>query len=225
MSNQRSRPKGRSLKKKTTHKTTPAMSVGEVKSIVHRVLKQAAILKYFDTLLVAANSTSTVGFQNMSLVPQGVAQSQRVADTIRLQYMDLRMSVNAANTDVFSHMRFFFFIWKENTLYASPSSLSIFTSPAIQGIYTTLEFENRALRKLVTKDTLLRFTGTVTNPTTQSQQDAFHRIQLKNSRLDFTFGATSGYGHLFFVNYSDSQLTPFPVYTLLGRIYYFDDGV
>lgn len=195
----------------------------QVKTIVHSILKSAAELKYFDVSQAPTNSTGTVGFELITSIPQGPAQSQRVGDEIWLQHMDLRFSVNAANADVFSHMRFFFFIWRENTLTTVPNSAAIFTAASSQSVYTMLDVENRALRKLVTPDYLLNFTGTATNPTVNSQIDVVRTYKLDNTRIDFTLGAVTGINHVYFTNYSDSLLTPFPSYQFLSRIWYYDE--
>jgi hypothetical protein len=194
-----------------------------VKEIVHSILASSSELKYFDVLQAPSNSTGSVGIENLTLIAQGPGQSQRIADTVWLQHMDVRFSANAANADVFSHMRFFFFIWKENTLVANPTSAAIFTSATSQSVYTMLDYENRALRKLVSPDYLLNFTGTSTNPTKGSQIDIIKRYELKNTRVDYTLGATTGINQLFFINYSDSLLTPFPSYQFLARVWYYDE--
>jgi hypothetical protein len=191
--------------------------------MVHKILKSSAEQKYFDVLQAPSNSTGTVGFENMVLIPQGPAQSQRIADTIWLQHMDLRFSVNAANADVFSHMRFFFFIWREDSLTIVPSSAAIFNAASSESVYSMLNYEARALRTLVTPDYLVNFTGTATTPTVGSQFDLVHRYNLHNTRVDYTLGATTGVNQLYFVNYSDSLLTPFPSYQFLARVWYFDE--
>lgn len=201
-------------------KAAPGKSIN---TIVHRVIKSMRALKYFDTVQSATNSTGTVGIENLTPIPQGSAQSQRVGDAVTLQYMDLRFSVNAANTDVFSHMRLFFFIWKENTLLVNPSGTTLFTSATSQSVYTHLDYENRQLYQLVTKDYLLNLTGTATDPTVNTQQDIIRRVPLNSTRIDFTLGATTGFNHLFFTNYSDSLVTPFPIYQFISRVWYYDE--
>jgi len=204
-------------------KKGPPVDHQQVKNIVHQILKSSAELKYFDVQQAPSNSTGTVGFENLVLIPQGPAQSQRIADTIWLQRMDLRFSVNAANADVFSHMRMFFFLWKPDTLTVNPTSAAIFTSQSSQSVYTMLDHEQRALRKLVTPDYLLNFTGTATNPTVQSQVDIIESFPLDNQRVDYGLGAVTGTNQLFFTNYSDSLLTPFPQYQFLSRVWYYDE--
>jgi hypothetical protein len=199
------------------------VTAAQVKTMVHKILKSSAELKYFDVLQAPSNSIGAVGFENLVLIPQGPAQSQRIADTIWLMHMDLRFSVNAANADVFSHMRFFFFLWHEDSLTTVPTSAAIFTSAASQSVYTMLDYEARALRTLITKDYLVNLTGTATTPTVGSQWDLVHRYELHNTRVDYTLGATTGINQLYFVNYSDSLLTPFPSYQFLARIWYFDE--
>jgi hypothetical protein len=199
-------------------------SPGQVKSIVHQILKSTSELKYFDTYEATTGSSTTVGFAELSLVPQGPAQSQRVADTMWLQHIDFRFSVNAANGAVFSHMRLFLFIWKENTLAAVPTSATIFTAAASQSVYTMLDYENRALRKLVTPDYLLNLTGTITNPTIHSQIDIVKRYPLHNARVDFTLGTVTGINHLFFTNYSDQPAgVTAPSYQFVSRLWYYDE--
>lgn len=213
----------RSRKTRKRHPAQTAVTNKQVKTIVHNILRSTAEMKYFDVLQAPSNSTGAVGIENLTLIPQGPAQSQRISDQIWLQHFDLRFSVNAANTDVFSHMRFFMFIWRENTLTTTPTSAAIFTSAASQSVYTMLDYENRALRKLVTPDYLLNFTGTATTPTLHSQVDIVKTYPLHNTRIDYTLGATTGINQLFFINYSDSLLTPFPSYQFLARIWYYDE--
>jgi hypothetical protein len=194
----------------------------QVTSIVHRALSKDRLLKYFDFSLASQNCTAGVGFSIISLVPQGNAQSQRIGDLIHMQHFDMRLSFNAANTDIFSHARFFFFQWKEDTSIGGPSALDIFTASGPQSVYTMLTYETRATYHLLTRDHLLNFTGTATDPTPTSQHDIIRRVKLNNIRLDFNLGATSGFNHIYFTNYGDSLIAPFPVYNLVTRLWYYD---
>jgi hypothetical protein len=94
---QRSRSNERGLKKKNTHKPTSVMTVGEVMSIMHHVQRRA--VQFY-----TGYANVEVRFQDMILFFQGVSQPQRIADTVRLQFMGLKIFVSAANSDVYFSM-------------------------------------------------------------------------------------------------------------------------
>jgi len=66
-------------------------------------------------------------------------------------------------------------------------------------------------------------TGTLTNPTANSQHVYTMRIPLSEHRIDFNTGVTNGTGLIYFQNYSDSSVAPWPVYNAVYRTWYSDD--
>lgn len=179
-------------------------------------------IKYFDTYLSATNSTTTVGYQQLTTIPQGVGQSNRLGDTVWLQKVDVRVNLTTANTDIFSTMRWGIFHWKQNTASVTPGATSIYESAATFGTLSPANFQGRQYYDLVL-DRIENMVGTAGAPTTSSQVISGYSVNLLNRRLDFEVGATTGTGHIYFVNYSDSALVPHPVYTMHWRVWYYDD--
>lgn len=184
------------------------------RSIVSRVVK------YHDVTLSYASVNTTPGFLSLSDVPQGSAQSNRVADTVWPIKLEFRILWNAANSDVFSHVRYLLFRWLPNDAAYSPTSPSIFNDITTQGVISPLSFERR-LEYRVLRDKLLTFTGTSSNPTVGSAITHQYTVPL-TGRIDYMVGSSRGLNHIYFVNFSDSALTPFPAYFMQTRLWYYD---
>jgi hypothetical protein len=179
-------------------------------------------VKYFDTNLLAATSTSTVGFLDITNIPQGLTQSQRLADTLIVTAIELRGNFVQSNADVFTQMRFNIFRWCEDTIVSIPVAGSIFNNTATQGVYTPLSFENRRRYLLISKDHVVNGSGTATAVSSRTQTDFYYRYLCSN-RIDFNAGATTGVGKVYFSNFSDSVIVPFPVYNMVFRVWYSDN--
>lgn len=195
----------------------------EIGLIVEKKMKAARILKYSDTAVLASNSTVTVGFQGLCInITQGAAQGQRTGDSIRYQKLEIAMNVTGANADIFNIVRIMFFVWKPNTLAVAPTGVTIFSSTATQGPYTPLNFENKADYSTI-EDFRVNISGTAASPTNNSQHFIHKVYNLQNRKAQYNLGLTTGTGLLFFTNYSDSAVVPFPVYNLVTRVWYYDD--
>jgi hypothetical protein len=191
--------------------------------IVEKKMLALKILKYVDTNILAQNSSVTVGVQDLvSGISQGVNQGQRTGDTVRLQRMEFRYNITSANADVFNMVRFVFFVWKPNTGNLVPTGAIIFSSTTTQGIYSPFNFEQRR-----EYDVLLEInsnmTGVAASPCDNSQYYQSRSLNLNGRKVQFNLAVTTGTGHIYFTNYSDSAAIPFPVYNLVTRIWYYDD--
>jgi len=189
---------------------------------LEKKMRKDRVVLYFDTFISAQNSTTTVGYQNVTLVPQGVTQSARRADTIFITSIDFKLNATTANSDIFATMRWGFFIWKQNSNSVTPGSQSVYENPAVTGTLSFQNYEGRAYYTLLV-DRTQNFTGVAAAPTVNSQTIDENKIVLKGHRVDYEQASTAGTGHVYFVNYSDSSLTPHPVYTLNVRVWYFDE--
>jgi len=193
-----------------------------IESALARERSKTRVVKYFDTYLNANNSTTTIGYTDLTLVPQGVGQAQRLADTIFVSKIDVRLNVTTANADIFAIMRWGIFVWKQNTNSVTPGVSSIYESTATYGVLSPFNFEGRGYFTVL-HDELVNLTGTATAPTNHSQYVNQFSFGLGNHRVDYEQAATTGTGHLYFINVSDSSLTPHPVYTIQFRIWYYDE--
>jgi len=151
-------------KKRNQKKIDPA-----IKTYIHRMEENNRILKYFDTLVSVQASVVTGTLTDLCLIPQGLAQQDRIADTIIVEKVDFKCNVSTANTDIFNNVRMSLF-WNRQ-LSSNPVSLAAVyqtptTSPTFQ---TEFNFENKQLYKIM-HDVQLKLVGTATNPTADSDE-------------------------------------------------------
>jgi len=190
--------------------------------LMKEMMMKKRTVKYFDTDLLAVSSTTTVSSTALSIIPQGVTQSERVADTVFIQRVDIRMNLTTANADVFNLARFIFFIWWQNSASVSPNPNSIVESSATYGPYSMLNFEGREYFSVL-RDITFNMTGVVASPTPNSQHFYTDAITLSDHRIDFNTGVTNGTGMIYLQNYSDSSVAPWPEFNLVVRFYYSDE--
>jgi len=186
-----------------------------------RSIEKRRTVKYFDLLQANLSSTTTIGFQSLTLIPQGDAQSQRIADTIYLFRVDLRLQlfILEAATDYTNYVRMTFFLWKPNSASYPPNGVSIFQNTS--SVLTPFSFETRDDYSVI-RDWTFNLTGYVGVPTNSSQHTLTESIPLSNHRVQFNLALGTGTGHLYFADYSDSTTTPHPTYNLYTRIWYYD---
>jgi len=215
----------RSNRNRRKMNTVPVSEEKEIQRVVSKALRtntlKTRVVKYFDTYLNGQNSTTTIGYSNISLMPQGIAQSQRLADTAFVSKLDVRFNATTANADIFATMRWGVFIWWQNTNSVTPGTTSIYESVATYGTLSPFNFEGREYYSILF-DHFENFTGTATAPTVNSQINRVFTHKLGNHRIDYEQAATTGTGHLYFVNVSDSAIAPHPVYSIEFRVWYYD---
>ncbi len=176
-------------------------------------------VKYYDVNAAGSVST-TANYNALSALAQGTGQSQRVGDLIYPIKLDVFMNVITANADIYNTCRFVFLRWKPNTAGLTPGTTSILESPASQGTLSHYNYEGRQ-EYTVLKDMFEAYTGTSTAPTVDSNKVYRFTIPLGGSQV-FNLGATTGTNQLYFLNLSDSAITPFPQVNLWTRLWYTD---
>jgi len=179
----------------------------------------APAMKYFDYVYNTV-TTSTVVTSKMSNIPQGVAQSERIADTVFIRRMDVQMVLEASSNDVTNQIRWAMFNWIPNDTSSVPGSASYFESPVTFGPISPLNFEGRRnFRKILDRYTTLAGTGSA--PTAKSIVN-FQASVRKPFRIDFEPTTLYGSNHVYFSTYSNSTLSPHPNYYLRVRFWYSD---
>jgi len=195
-----------------------------VKKEIIRTMERKRVAKYYDTSLKLLTSTNVVGFQCLSLVPQGVAQNQRVADTIIVYRLDIRfyafLSTNAV--DYTDFVRSSYFMWKANSAIDAPNSTDIYQDAGLYSVLSPFSFETRELYSIL-RDYTTTLSGVTGAPTAASICNITDSISLANHRIQFGIGLTTGTGHLYFADYSDSATSPHPSYSLVTRLWYYDE--
>jgi len=215
-------PKRNNGKNKKKLRPEQPCKVEDVRLMLSKQVIKDRIIKYFDTYSSGVNSTTTVGYLDVSAITQGIAQGQRISDTLWIASIDCRFNITTANTDIFSVMRHALFIWKQNSNSVTPGATSIFEDAATWGIVTPENFEGRGYYSVIF-DRAENLVGTAGAPTPTSQILTYNKYELRGHRVDFEKASTAGTGKLYWVNFSDSVLAPHPVYTLHFRIWYYDE--
>lgn len=193
------------------------------KSDLTRVVKEAQLqarqLKYFDVEVVGS-VTATASYNVLTSVAQGVAQSQRIGDKVRVVKIDIHLSLVTANSDVYNTVRLVWFRWTPNTAALTPGATSILENPTTQGTRSHYNYEGRKEYHIL-KDMFFGMTGTSTNPTPGSL-----RVERMSIRCDhdvvYNLGATTGCNHVYGLVLSDSAITPYPEIDYWARVWYLD---
>lgn len=176
-------------------------------------------IKYFDTL-ISGNATTTMGYQLITDIPQGVSQGHRIVDTVFVKAIDVLMITNTSTTDITNQIRWSLFNWIPNTSSLVPGANSVYEDPTVFGPSSPLNFEGRRDYNIII-DKLVILAGLSGAPTSISMR-MFRRKLNTPFRLDFNLGAVTGYNHVYFSNFSDSAITPFPTYRLFTRVWFTD---
>jgi hypothetical protein len=177
-------------------------------------------VKYYDISLSYSTVNGTPGFLSLCDIPQGLAQSNRVADTIWPVKLDFQILWTAANSDIFCHVRYVIFTWIPNDLSYPVSAPGLFQDYTGAGVLSPINFERRAELK-VWRDKFVTLTGTSGAPTVGSA--VTHRFSVKlNGRIDYLLASLRGMNHLYFTNFSDSNIPPYPAYVMQCRLWYYD---
>jgi len=200
-----------------------AVNAREVGLILERKMASIKTVKYYDTYSTNELVSTSGGVVDITIIPQGVSQLARVADTIFVQRVDCRINVNTANIDIINLVRLIFFNWRVDSALAAPTVADLLsfvgTTPLVYGNFN---FENRAMYG-VWKDITFNMSGTATNPTKNSQHYLEFSERMDNKRIDFNLGATSGTGKIYFAEMSDSDAVPYPVRLSNFRVWFMDE--
>jgi len=180
-------------------------------------------IKYFDIFNATVSNTASIGFVNLNVIPQGVGQSQRVGDTIWIDKIDVRLNcfVLEAGTDYTNVQRFGWFIWWQNNAAVAPNSTNVLQNAATWYVFSPYTYESREILSVLSEREFAQagYTGIPTG--TSSLYDTF-TIFLKNHRVEFNVGLTTGTGTIYYFSLSDSGNIPHPQYTIHNRVWYYD---
>jgi len=182
-----------------------------------------AIVKYFDFTSLAISIGAGANLTDVALIPQGVGQSQRIADTIMLSKIFMNYSLYIANADIVTTVELKYYKWVPSTGLGTPSIAELLQNPAAANALAHENFENQQMFARLWQKRF-RAVGTATNPTTASNFGRNNqRIPIgKDPIQKFVLGGTAGSNQLYLMSISDSALTPFPILNLVNRIYFKD---
>jgi len=200
----------------------PQMSVKQVARIAERVVKSDKLLKYFTINQAPTNVGVTLNLTDLTLIPSGNLQGQRIADTIEIMSLSAIVTVTTANADIFNRTRCNIFTWHE--LSSTPPNLAALyqTPTSSPGTSTLMNFENRQLYTNYLEKQFVNV-GTATNPTNASviEWKWNHKFR-KGYKLAYGLANLQGTNHIFLSAFSDSLAIPFPAMDFRITIWYYD---
>jgi hypothetical protein len=198
------------------------LNLQQASRLIDNRLNRNRVIKYIETGNSAQSMSTTFQEACLTLVPQGPAQSQRVADTIWLQRIEMKINVTSANVDVFNLARLVLIRWKVSSSLALPTSADLFNNFGTNVVHSFLNFERRE-NYSISLDTTLNLTGVAASPTNTSQHWLNLTHNMGNQLVQFDPAATTATDHIFFGWFSDSAAIPFPVLNYNFRIWYYDE--
>jgi len=205
-----------------------------IKTIVHREvireLKAFEETKYFDNF-TSDPSATTPTFQLLTLIPQGVQQSQRVGDKIMLKGLDVdiiahyNFSAAVYVQDYYNNLRIDFMRWRVQSSIATPSTAEIYQSVGSFGVQSPFNYETRKNYTILksVRACLTGYADSVTVnavPTSNSVFKTKMTVRL-NTPIVFDKASTNGDGEIWSIQYSDTVVNP-PRIEIMTRVWYTD---
>ncbi len=178
--------------------------------------------KYYDAN-VAGSMIATPSYNQLTTIPQGYSQSERIGDVVFVKAIAFRFEVTTANADIFNLARIIIFSWVPNTASLTPGTSSVLEDYVSQGVQSFYNYESRQDVK-VQYDKVLRMSGTSSAPTVASIQEYSGMLVHpgKGSIIQFNPGAITGTRTYYTLVISDSAVTPYPQINGWFRVYYTD---
>jgi len=210
------RPNKRKPKKGSEKETVTKQ---QVRSMISNLKTSSE--KFFDVNVSAQNQSSGGNVGSLSLVPQGVTQSTRVADSLLALRFQLRWTQSTQNADVYNNLRVIIFIWKPSTALSAPVLASILPDTASVGYQSQLNWPLRDQYRIL-MDRTFSMSGTFTAPTVSGNWFWSFSCKLRH-RMEFNTGATTGTNQVWICSISDSAAVPFPVATYSSRLIFEDE--
>jgi len=220
----------RAKKNKTANDVKTVQLINQVLAKKEMRLKDR--LSYNDTPIYALGNTTSVLFSLLSAMPQGSGQEGRTGDTVRLIAIEYtfqfsyNFSASLLSQDNFDWNRFGFFIWKENTATVTPTTTGIWqVAPSSAFTVSPWNFETRDTYSVIMDDRAFvagyfNSLGTVTVPTSNSSVIFSGVKKLGGRPVRYNPAVTTGTGHLYAFNFSDSGIAPHPMMNAYFRLIY-----
>lgn len=201
---------------------TPAQQQ-EVVKIVRRGARRKGELKFFNSDINGTAITTTATITQISPIPQGVSDTDRVGDSLDYVSLEVRYTVNVG--DPTNIVRVLFYQWFPS---ATTPIIADFLLPGSGG--TTQQFDSLDSHDYRTQfhkihDNLIVCcgNGTANFPITTNSIQSF-RFKVSNFRkkVQFVGGTTSGDNQLYIVYLCDSAILPNPSIRMTCKILYTD---
>lgn len=205
------RPRGKKLNKR---------EVRQVKTIVTRNIEK----KYHNVTQAQLGVSTTPYVAQLTSVPQGDTDNDRVGDRLKWEKGYLRLFVLGGDT--YNYLRFIIFQWKPNASTV-PTAADILLVGAGGAVDYTSQYnhDNRQLFKIMFDQTFKTVgDGSTDTPLQDSSRQHLKRIlRIPNKFAQYTAGhTTNGTNQLFMIAISDSSATTHPSIFFTFKIMYRD---
>jgi len=204
------------MKKQNKQQNTPrAVSVNENR-IIEKVLKSVDKQKQDKYLEYNLQTTvsNTVAFVDISsTIVQGITESQRIGNQVRLKRAKLRYNVASADTTNF--MRFIVFRWKVSTTSDTPSDAELWLpNSSFQWYSQFLPTKPSRFQVIFDKTVAL---------SAQGPSCANYEVDIPlNWNCAYDTSVNTGKDHLYFAYISDSAAPAHPAMSLNMLLHYHD---
>lgn len=194
----------------------------DVITLIDQRMTRNRVIKYLLTTNVNQTMTTTLQEACITLIPQGPAQSQRIADTVWIERVEIRADVTLANSDIYGLARLGIYRWKDSTALSTPTPIDLFQTSTTNVVLSFFNFERKNLYH-IHADEILNLSGTATNPTVFSQHWINRAIGFNSQMMQFDLGVNTATNHLFLYWASDSTVAPNPLFEYMVRVWYYDE--
>jgi hypothetical protein len=179
-----------------------------------------AAVKYFDTSNSATVLSSGL-IIDVTLIPQGIAVTNRIGDTCFLNKFLLNYSVSAENSDINSSFRLIVFQWHPNLNLLAPVVTDVLQTISINSFYDW-QYSNQFT---ILYDAVHWMAGLATAPTASGNQGYFGEIDIRKARkrVEFAPGSSNGSELLYILVISDSTIAPGPNLLIYTRTLFTDE--
>jgi len=192
-----------------------------VESHIARNNQRTRACLYLDTLLFSPTLVTGGALSKITVISQGSGQENRIADTITVVKMEVRMSLTS-NQVTGNNARIIIFIWRPSDVSGSaPGVGSIIQTVSSNGLYSPLDFENRQ-HYTVLRDYTWTLNGDTASPTSNTSLFASFNIGL-NTKVQFQPGLTTG-DNEFYIIYITDAASQGPTLSAWIRTYYMSDA-
>jgi len=186
-----------------------------------RKKKEYSQLKYIDTHVVAVSPNVTPVSVDLSAIAQGVAQSQRVSETVMFERADVCLQYTQSTADFYASVRVVMFIWNQNNTSIVPGPNSVLENPATTATLSMYNWQGRQEYQILA-DHVSQVSGSAAFITTRSYVLDKFVVPLGGRRAMYDGSALTGSKHLYLLYMSDSALPPNPTLTFLVRLWYWN---
>lgn len=192
-----------------------------VRAAVESVLTERSEKKYFDYASQDQNiSSGGTIFGALSAPAQGVADTERVGDGLRISSMQIRYQVTCADTT--NVIRLVMFQWKSSHVAAPAVGdvLQAYLPGPAPGIFSPYTHDSRANMRILWDSGLLQMS--------QIDVDAICGTAyvtkgfLDDRVIQFVAGAQTGYPHVYLCCISDSGAVAHPTVDFVSRMVFTD---